>query len=56
MKNDRLATFFTSTAILCLFGGRRRFSAKAVAHIAPSSRFASCMKRNVSQEKGTQLD
>jgi hypothetical protein len=32
------------------------FSAKAVGHMVPSWRFASCMKPNVSQEKSTRLD
>src|SRR6516164_3047839 len=40
----QLAAFFTSAPILASSAAVNSFSAKAVGHMAPSSRFASCMK------------
>src|SRR5712691_7150909 len=43
----QLTAFFTSAPILASSAAVNSFSAKAVGHRAPSSRFASCMKPNV---------
>jgi hypothetical protein len=43
----QLTAFFTSAPILASSAEVNSFSAKAVGHRAPSSRFASCMKPNV---------
>src|ERR1700704_3556783 len=43
----QLTAFFTSAPILASSAAVNPFSAKAVGHMAPASRFASCMKPNV---------
>src|SRR5439155_10805561 len=43
----QLTAFFTSAAIRASSAAVNAFSAKAVGHMGPSSRFASCMKPNV---------
>src|SRR5580698_7787525 len=43
----QLTAFFTSAPILASSAAVNSVSAKAVGHMAPSSRFASCMKPNV---------
>src|ERR1700688_4482380 len=45
--SPQLTAFFTSTAIFASTSAVNPFSAKAVAHIAPSSRFALSSKLNV---------
>src|SRR6266851_10120337 len=44
---NQLTAFFTSAPILASSAAVNSFSAKAVGHMAPSSRFASCWKPNV---------
>jgi hypothetical protein len=61
LLSPQLTAFFTSAPILASSAAVNSFSAKAVGHMAPSSRFASCMKPNVAylvlrEEKSTQLD
>src|SRR3984893_11095613 len=43
----QLTAFYTSAPIRASSAAVNSFSAKAVGHMAPSSRFASCMKPNV---------
>src|SRR5881392_4445598 len=43
----QLTAFFTSAPIFASSAAVNSFSAKAVGHMAPSSRFAWCMKPNV---------
>src|SRR5229473_5716699 len=45
--SPQFTAFFTSAPILASSAAVNSFSAKAVGHMAPSSRFASCMKPNV---------
>src|SRR5213083_2152119 len=45
--NTQLTAFFTSAPILASSAAVNSFSAKAVGHMAPSSRFASSLKPNV---------
>jgi hypothetical protein len=52
----QLTAFFTSAPILASSAAVNYFSSNAVGHMAPSSRFALCMKPNVREEKSTQLD
>src|SRR6195256_6899532 len=47
LLGPQLTAFFTSAPILASSAAVNSFSAKAVGHMAPSSRFASCMKPNV---------
>jgi hypothetical protein len=47
LLSPQLTAFFTSAPILASSAAVNSFSAKAVGHMAPSSRFASCMKPNV---------
>src|SRR5271155_4778035 len=47
LLSPQLTAFFTSAPILASSAAVISFSAKAVGHMAPSSRFASCMKPNV---------
>ena len=47
LLRPQLTAFFTSAPILASSAAVNSFSAKAVGHMAPSSRFASCMKPNV---------
>src|SRR5437868_2000729 len=47
LLSPQLTAFFTSAPILASSAAVNPFSAKAVGHMAPSSRFASCMKPNV---------
>jgi hypothetical protein len=53
---SQLIAFFTSAPIFFSSAAVNSFSAKAVGHMAPSSRFASSVKPNVRQEKSAQLD
>ena len=43
----QLTAFFTNSPILASSAAVNSFSAKAVGHMAPSSRFASCWKPSV---------
>ena len=45
--SPQLTAFFTSSPILAFSAAVNSVSAKAVGHMAPSSRFASCMKPSV---------
>src|SRR6266581_2911546 len=45
--SPQLTAFFTSAPIRASSAALNSFSAKAVGHMTPSSRFASCMKPNV---------
>jgi hypothetical protein len=45
--SPQLTAFFTRAPILASSAAVNSFGAKAVGHMAPSSRFASCMKPNV---------
>src|SRR4029077_11078539 len=47
LLSPQLTAFFTSAPILASSAAVNSFSAKAVGHMAPSSRFASCRKPNV---------
>src|SRR5712692_9072707 len=47
LLSPQLTAFFTSAPILASSAAVNSFSAKAVGHMAPSSRFASCWKPNV---------
>src|SRR6266705_4961754 len=47
LLSPQLTAFLTSAPILVSSAAVNSFSAKAVGHMAPSSRFASCMKPNV---------
>src|SRR5271157_442822 len=47
LLSPQLTAFFTSAPILASSAAVNSFSAKAVGHMAPSSRFAWCMKPNV---------
>src|SRR5207245_3376149 len=47
LLSPQLTAFFTSAPILASSAAVNSFSAKAVGHMAPSSRFASCMKPSV---------
>ena len=47
LLTPQLTAFFTSAAILASSAAVNSFSAKAIGHMAPSSRFASCWKPNV---------
>src|SRR5271155_5022155 len=46
-KRPQLTAFFTRATILASSDEVKTLSAKAVGHMAPSSRFASCMKPSV---------
>ena len=46
-SSPQLTAFFTSAPILASSAAVNSFSAKAVGHRAPSSRFAACRKPNV---------
>ncbi len=47
LLSPQLTACFTSATILASSASVNSLSAKAVGHMAPSSRFASCMKPNV---------
>src|SRR5207244_4939247 len=47
LLGPQLTAFFTSAPILASSAAVSSVSAKAVGHMAPSSRFASCMKPSV---------
>jgi hypothetical protein len=51
LLSPQLTAFFTSAPILVSSAAVKSFSAKAVGHMAPSSRFASSVKPNFRQEK-----
>jgi hypothetical protein len=55
-QGERLPAFFTVAPIRVSSAAVNSFSAKAVGHMAPSSRFASSVKPNVKQKKSTQID
>jgi hypothetical protein len=51
LLGSQLTAFFTNPPILASSAAVNSYSAKAVGHMAPSSRFASCMKpRLLSQD------
>ena len=52
----QLTAFFTSAAIPASSAAVNSVSVKAVGDTAPSSRFVSCKKPSVRQEKSVQLD
>jgi hypothetical protein len=54
--SPHFTAFITTAAIRASSAAVYSVSAKAVGHMAASSRFASCMKPNVRQERNTQFD